>query len=64
MSTLPLVICRVACRAGSSWCRRAGSCRSADDWACTAAEDEEEVEVEEVGAEDEDMAEGRVELRL
>ena len=58
MSTLPLVICRVACSAGSSWCRMAGSWSSAEDWACTAAE---EVEVEE---EEEDRVEGRVELRL
>ena len=65
MSTLPLVICRVACSAGSSWCRMAGSWSSAEDWACTAADDaeEEEVEEEEV-ADEEGRVEGRAELKL
>lgn len=47
MSILPLFICRVACSAGRSWCRRAGSCSSAGDgdwtdWATCPEEEEEE----------------------
>ena len=64
MSTLPLVICSVACSAGSSWCRTAGSWSRAEDWACTAAADEGVEVEEEVAAEEEDRVEGRVELRL
>lgn len=52
MSILPLFICRVACSAGRSWWRRAGSCSSAGDgdwtdWG-TCPEEEEEVEEEEM----------------
>lgn len=51
MSILPLFICRVACRAGRSWCRRAGSCSSAGDgdwtdWGTCPEEEEEEDMVE------------------
>lgn len=54
MSILPLFICRVACSAGRSWCRRAGSCKSAGDgdWTDWGACPEEEEE------EDDDMVEG------
>lgn len=53
MSMLPLFICRAACSAGRSWCRRAGSCSRAGDgdwtdWGTCPEEEEEE----------EDMAEG------
>lgn len=51
MSILPLFIWRVACSAGRSWCRIAGSCSSAGDgdwtdWAPWAEEDDEEDEEE------------------
>lgn len=51
MSMLPLFIWRVACSAGRSWCRMAGSCSSAGDgdwtdWAPWAEEEDEEEEVE------------------
>lgn len=53
MSILPLFIWRVACSAGRSWCRRAGSCSSAGvgDWTDWGPCPEEEEEVE-------DMVEG------
>lgn len=42
----------MACSAGRSWCRRAGSCSSDGDWAdwgtCPEEEEEEEDMVEEV----------------
>lgn len=49
MSILPLFICRVACSAGRSWCRRAGSCSSAvdgdwTDWDNCPEEEEDMVE--------------------
>lgn len=49
MSILPLFICRVACSAGRSWCRRAGSCSSAGDgdwtdWGTCPEEEEDMVE--------------------
>lgn len=51
MSILPLFIWRVACTAGRSWCRMAGSWSSAGDgdwtdWAPWAEEDDEEDEEE------------------
>lgn len=56
MSILPLFICRVACSAGRSWWRRAGSCNRAGDgdwtdWGTCPEEEEEEED-------DDDMVEG------